>query len=183
MIISKYWVLTRYLSHAIVLHERRATRPPKSLPRRSSQLSRSAPCTIRASIIGRRLRSSAKSRKHAPFFSTTYTLFSIHNVSQPFSFVTTAHSLQKTPGGAVSSTHKFSDTHSARVTPTESISFALFLCNPFRILLFRNRGVGVGYRFFWERQRLYIPRTSRDVAPDWRRSPAQRIFGVRWRWC
>jgi hypothetical protein len=158
-----------------------------ALPRASHAGPRSYPAPLpaqserRSSVVA--CAQALNHEKHAPFFSTTYTLFSIHNVSQPFSFVTTAHSLQKTPGGAVSSTHKFSDTHSARVTPTESISFALFLCNPFRILLFRNRGVGVGYRFFWERQRLYIPRTSRDVAPDWRRSPAQRIFGVRWRWC
>src|SRR5271165_5461142 len=62
--------------------------------------------------------SSALPQNSAPLFSIPYTLFSIHNSAHPFSFVNTAHSLPKTPGGWVSPT--FSQNPPRPVTPLES---------------------------------------------------------------
>src|SRR5271165_633957 len=57
----------------------------------------------------------------APLFSTPYTLFSIHNSAHPFSFVNTAHSLPKTPGGSIGIANQiFGLSSISLATPLES---------------------------------------------------------------
>src|SRR5271155_3762610 len=75
-------------------------------------------------------RSFAPKQKRAPLFSTTYTLFSIHNSAYPFSFLPTAHSLPKTPGVGAASLTKVLNSRPP-VTRLESISFKHVPSNSF----------------------------------------------------
>src|SRR5277367_1237819 len=52
-----------------------------------------------------------------PYFSITYTLFSIHSFAYPFYFLIAVHSLRKTPGGRVPGDQFFC----RLATPIESI--------------------------------------------------------------
>ena len=78
-------------------------------------------------------------KKNDPLFSIACTLFSIRNSPYPDYFLSPAHSLPKTPGGAGTAASQF---RSSRVTPMESISFANVPSNPFRMILFRKSGTG-----------------------------------------
>jgi hypothetical protein len=91
-----------------------------------------------------------------PLFSITSALFFIHNFRYPYYFLSTAHSLPKTPGGSIgSSIQKFPNqslsNHSlARfisrlftpLTPMKSHSFPDVPSNPFRITLIHKTGRG-----------------------------------------
>jgi hypothetical protein len=79
--------------------------------------------------------------KRDPFFSITYALFSIPNLSHPSSFVSTAHPLLRTPGGSISISKKiFWLSSSACLTPMDAISSKNTPSNPFRIYFFRKHG-------------------------------------------
>src|SRR5271165_4382154 len=70
--------------------------------------------------------SSALPQNSAPLFSTPYTLFSIHNSAHPFSFVNTAHSLPKTPGGSIGLANQiFSDRRPSKDYPVTPLGSAL----------------------------------------------------------
>jgi hypothetical protein len=76
-----------------------------------------------------------------PFVSITYALFSIPNFSHPLSFVTTAHSLPKTPGSSISK-KIFWPLRLPCLIPIDAISSKNTLSNPFRIYFFRKYGRG-----------------------------------------
>src|SRR5277367_2171141 len=73
-----------------------------------------------------------------PFFSITYTLFSIHYFPDLFCFVAIAHSLRKTPGGGAQVTSQIPN---PSITPRESISSPKTAAKPSRIYLFRNESM------------------------------------------
>ena len=91
-------------------------------------------------------------QKRDPFFSTTYTLFSIHNFAHPFSFVTTAHSLAKTPGvpsglsnQILAQRKSLSQNSCSCATPIESKRSTKIVTNPSRMKTFHDTpGGGVG---------------------------------------
>src|SRR5208337_1551632 len=77
-------------------------------------------------FVASSLHSSALPQDRAPLFSTPYTLFSIHNSAHPFSFVNTAHSLPKTPGGSIGIANQiFSDRRPSKDYPVTPLGSAL----------------------------------------------------------
>jgi hypothetical protein len=88
--------------------------------------------------------------KRDPLFSIVCALFLIHNSAHLFSFVATAHSLPKAPGGRgrigpsnqIFSNQSLSDQipefPSPPLTPIESHSFMNAPSNPFRMTFFRK---------------------------------------------
>src|SRR5271165_1836628 len=77
-------------------------------------------------FVASSIHSSALPQDRAPLFSTPYTLFSIHNSAHPFSFVNTAHSLPKTPGGSIGLANQiFSDRRPSKDYPVTPLGSAL----------------------------------------------------------
>jgi len=120
-----------------VLHQlpTRAT-PPANYPVSAPRAKHDSPFSY---LVTSSRRPAGFLQKPGPFFSITYTLFSIHNFVHPLYFVSTAHSLPKTPGGGGPLYPKFL---TVRITLIESHCFANARSNPFRILLFREMGGG-----------------------------------------
>jgi len=85
----------------------------------------------------------ANHKNNDPLFSIACTLFSIHNSSHPYYFLSHAHSLPKTPGGGRQQPSRIGI---SSITPIKSKRFAKIAPKSNRMQTFYDTPQGVGVR-------------------------------------